>query len=280
MEFTKELLSSLDDEGRNICAYSGEIAHKLAALTPEDFSKFSSRSYYFWINNQRPIPVAVIVDIMDINRLDSINIESFSVSGGNKMILPDEGSLDFHYFLGLLLGDGCLIRTKKSGNRCTYLAQITFRYRKDAENILPIAQRLFGVRPTILKGTGRCYNLFIHSKPLIFILHKRYQIPMGLKYDSICVPNVVRDATDNQKIAFIKGVFESDGNIYNYKNRKGVQIRQKSLYFLNQLKGLLDDVGIVFNKPYSDKANNSWVLWSSKKELVGNFINKIIDFRV
>ena len=280
MEFTRELLAELNDDGKNICAYSDEISNKLADYIPKDFLKFSNRSYYFWKNKQRPVPLNIILTLMNDNQLDLINIKSFSVGGGNKMVPPDEKSLDFHYFLGLLLGDGCLIRTKKSGNRCTYLVQITFRYRKDADNVKPIAKRLFGVKPTILKGNGRCYNLYIHSKPLILILHKFYQIPIGLKYGSICVPNVVREANEKQKIAFIKGVFESDGNLYNYKNRKGVQIRQKSLYFLNQLKCLLDNVGIIFNNPYYDKANNSWVLWSSKIALVGNFINKIIDFKV
>ncbi len=32
--------------------------------------------------------------------------------------------------------------------------------------------------------------------------------------------------------------------------------------------------------PYYDKANNSWVLWSSKKSLVNTFIKKINSFSV
>ena len=78
----------------------------------------------------------------------------------------------------------------------------------------------------------------------------------------------------------MKGVFDSDGNLYLHRGRRSIQLRQKSKDFLFELFNLFKEIGIEFNNPYYDKANNSWVLWSSKKELVDNFINKIIDFKV
>jgi intein/homing endonuclease len=76
----------------------------------------------------------------------------------------------------------------------------------------------------------------------------------------------------------LKGVFDSDGNSYNHRNKLCIQLRQKSESFIRELKRLFEKIDIKFRNPYKDGANNSWVLWSSKKELVDNFINKIIDF--
>ena len=82
------------------------------------------------------------------------------------------------------------------------------------------------------------------------------------------------------KISFLKGVFESDGNIYLHKETRCVQLRQKSEKFLREIKELFNQVHIDFRNPYYDKANNSWVLWSSKKSLVDNFIKQITDFNL
>lgn len=60
---------------------------------------------------------------------------------------------------------------------------------------------------------------------------------------------------------------------------KAIQLRQKSGRFLEGLNRLLRELNLIFNPPYYDKANNSWVLLSSKKDLVDNFIKNIIDFK-
>ena len=112
------------------------------------------------------------------------------------------------------------------------------------------------------------------------VLNKKYEVPIGKKYNSICIPQLVLNGNKNMKICFLKGVFESDGNIYVHRNNKCIQLRQKSESFLREIKGLFNILGIDFREPYYDKANNSWLLWSSKKELIDNFINKIIDFKI
>ena len=122
--------------------------------------------------------------------------------------------------------------------------------------------------------------LLTHSKPLVLILNKKYQIPIGIKYDTIQIPKMIYIGHGKMKKAFIKGVFDSDGNLYIHRNNKCVQLRQKSQSFLNEMMKLLSSLDLNFRNPYYDKANNSWLLWTSKKSLVDSFINKIIDFKV
>ena len=279
MKFTRNILANLKDSGRNVCIYSNSFSKFLYRYSPDSFSEFSSRLYYSWRGNKRPIPLVIALKIMRDKQLSSINIDSFSVGGGNKVTPPNEKEISFYYFLGLILGDGCLVHAKRGIKKNTYLVQISFRNKTDAENIKRLVKNLFGLSASIYPGRG-CYALCIFSKPLVLILNKKYQIPIGLKYSLIRVPSIMNKANKKMQTAFLKGLFDSDGNIYLHRNKKSVQLRQKAYKFLKQTKGLFKKININFRDPYYDKANNSWVLWSSKKDLVDKFINEIINFKV
>jgi len=279
MELTRDFLRCLKDSGKDICIYSDEISKNLSFYKSNYFSNFSRTSYYFWIKKKRPIPLKIVLNVMNNRKLNKIFIKSFSMNGGNKVSFPKENNLNFSYLLGLILGDGCLIHRDRGENRNTYLIDITFREKDKAEKIGRLIKDLFGINSSIYRGQG-CYDLCVYSKPLVLILNKKYQIPIGLKYGSICVPKLILNGDKKMQISFLKGVFESDGNIYSYRKGKGVQLRQKSESFLREIKELFNLVKVDFRDPYYDKANNSWVLWSSKKDLIDNFIKKIIDFRV
>lgn len=279
MKFTLSLLKNLISRGQEICIFSKQIPSLISKYPSNKFTKFSKRTYYFWKKGLRPIPLSILILIMEEKGIKEINISAFSIKGGNKLIFNSEKEIFFSYFLGLLLGDGCLIHTKKDNNRNTCLVQISFRHKEESEKIKLLCQKMFNISSSIYNGKG-CFNLCIFSKPLVFILNKKYEIPIGKKYSSIKIPKIILNGTSKNKIAFLKGVFDSDGNIYLHRNRKSVQLRQKSEKFLREIYELFKNVGINFNHPYYDKANNSWVLWSSKKELVDNFINKITNFKI
>ena len=279
MKFSIALLKSINKGGQEICAFSDKGIKLLNKYSAKSFSGFSNRLYYFWRRGLRPLPLSVLTKIMRENNLNQIDISWFSIKGGNKLVFDSEKGSSFSYFLGLLLGDGCLIHSKKSNGRNTCLVQISFRKIQEATSVKLLCIKLFNVVPSIYSGKG-CFNLCIFSKPLVFILNERYEIPLGKKYSSLKVPKIVIEGDKKNKISFLKGVFDSDGNLYLHRGRRSIQLRQKSKDFLFELFNLFKEIGIEFNNPYYDKANNSWVLWSSKKELVDNFINKIIDFKV
>lgn len=279
MEFTKNILIDLKDSGKDICIYCDEISKNLCEYNANDFNNFSRTSYYFWVKNKRPVPLRVVLRIMDDKKLNKIFIKSFSMNGGNKIFFLDDRNLNFCYLLGLILGDGCLVHRDRGQRRNTYYIQITFREKEKAEKIGFLTRNLFGVNSSIYVGKG-CYNLCIFSKPLVLILNKKYDIPIGIKYGSICIPKLIFRGNKKMKKSFLKGVFESDGNIYFHRRNKCVQLRQKSNSFLEEIRQVFHELEIYFRDPYYDKANNSWLLWSSKKGLIDNFIKKIVDFKI
>lgn len=279
MEFTNRLLKKLRDSGKDICVFSTEISKLLYNFSYSDFNNFSKRSFYFWRKGKRPIPLNVLLKIMNKNDMTKIKVDYFSVYGGNKIKFANDKSISFCYLLGLILGDGFLCVRKRGIKKNTYFIGIAFREEVEAKEARKMVNYLFDSNSFIYKGRG-CYSLYIYSKPIVLILNKKYQIPIGKKYEIICIPKLIINGNKNMKKAFLKGVFDSDGNLYSHRGRKAIQLRQKSEKFLRELKSLFNDINLNFRNPYYDKANNSWVLWSSRKELIDNFIKKIIDFKV
>ncbi len=280
MRFNKNLLKKFHDNGKNVCAFSDSIISYLNEYSYKDFPDFSTRLYYYWKKGTKAIPLEIILKIMYDNKLNSVEIDSFSMGGGNNIYPPNENGILFYYFLGLILGDGCLIHAKREGNKNTYLIQISFRKKENALKIQKVSKELFGIGGSIYSGR-RYFNLCLFSKPLVLLLHHKYQIPIGLKYNEIRVPNIVKRNPNKKTVkAFLKGVFDSDGNIYRHRKNKCVQLRQKSYSFIDELRQLFVSLDLNFRNPYFDRANRSWVLWTSKKELVDNFINQVITLKI
>ena len=277
MKFTNGTLKNLESSGKEIGIFSKEATRIIKKYPPKNFKNFQSRSYYYWVSGKRAIPLSIILKLMKNKK--SIHIDFFSVGGGNRIKFPDKLSKKLAYVLGLILGDGCLVRSKRGENKNTYYIQISFREKNRAIKTKDVLFELFNISSKVYQGRG-CFNVCSFSKPLVILLNKEYEIPIGKKYNFIKVPEKIKNSSSHNKKFFIKGVFESDGNIYTHRGKKVVQLRQKSGRFLDEIKELLIKEKIEFNSPYKDKANNSWVLWSSKKELVDNFIKKIVNLEL
>jgi intein/homing endonuclease len=278
MWFDKILLKSLKDDGKNVCIFSDELSEILNDYHHNSFN-FSNTLFYKWKSRKKAIPLKVVLKIMDDKGLKKLFVNYFSVGGGNKIKFPRDKDIRFSYFLGLILGDGCLVHRKRGNNKNTYSLRLYINNTKSLNYIKNLITELFNLSPSIYPAKG-CFQVSVFSKPLVMILNKKYQIPIGVKYNLIKIPNLINKGTKIFKIAFLKGIFESDGNLYTYRKAKAVQLRQKSESFIKELSKMFNEVGIEFREPYYDKANNSWILWSSKKQLVDNFIKNIINFKI
>ncbi|MEA3248686.1 MAG: LAGLIDADG family homing endonuclease [Nanoarchaeota archaeon] len=277
MKFTKDLLECLKDSGQGICVFSNQLTNLLLKISKKSFNDFSQRSYYFWKNQKRPIPLNIAIKILTKTKLKFVKIEYFSIKGGNKIKFPEHENDAFCYFLGIILGAGCLIHSIRN-KRNSWSVQITTNSKEKKDYLNKLIWDLFEVE-TAVYNLGTYYNLHIFSKPFVMILNKKYELPVGLKYGFIKVPEIIQKKITWKK-SFIKGVFECDGNIYNYRGKKSVQLRQKSKDFLIGIRKICNDLGIIFNEPYYDRANNSWLLWTCKKSVVDNFIKKISNFKI
>ena len=269
MELSLQELERFDYEYKKLSFYTD--TDFLKNIKPTHLCGFSIRSFYYWKNQERPIPLKVLLLVCKYKKLDKVEITSISLNAGNSIDAPclDE---QFSYFLGFLLGDGCLSISKDKGGKRSYAVRIAIKEKKCLYEMIDLSKLLFGTNVSHCSAKG-CYELCVYSKVLVLFLHVVFQIPIGKKYARIQVPKKLKGY--NQIKYFLKGLMDTDGNIYLHRKKTCFQLRQKSGRFLNEIYDLFHQVDIPVNKPYYDKANNSWVIWASKTATVDKFINEI-----
>ncbi len=276
-----ESTSKLIRGKKEICVfYNDKIFEEVMSnLNPKEIMGISRRSVYYWKQKERPIPVSHLVSICKNNNIEKINLVSLSTNSGNKINLPESNNLSLYHFLGLLLGDGCLcISKERELKRQSYTVRIAVNSKNRINQISRLMESLFGIKPSCHKCKG-CYEVCIYSKALLFFLNTYYEIPIGEKYPLMKVPLRIKNDFDSIRY-FLRGLMDSDGNQYIYRGRLCFQLRQKSGEFLSEVYNLFHKIGMNINGPYFDKANNSWVIWCSKKNIVDKFINEIDALKI
>lgn len=248
-----------------------EFTKLFSLIKVNTFKGVSSRSIYYWKKQERPIPINYFLQICS-DKIINVRIDYLCLNGGSRLKIPQE-TTKFVYMLGLILGDGCLSFNKKWENGGSYTLQITMRAYNEAEEVSRLIREIFDLKSSIYPGRG-CYNVTCFSKALVVFLNGLYSIPIGKKYKDMCVPCLIRDRLDLVP-HFIKGLFDSDGNVYIKRGKRCIQLRQRSKSFIFDVLLLFNKLSIGIKGPYYDKANNSWLLWSNKKEVVKAFDDKI-----
>lgn len=122
---------------------------------------------------------------------------------------------DISEFLGWHLGDGC-ISINNRYSEYTLTGDIIEEYPFYKDIILPKFNKIFKKelkKPVQLKkykSVGVC-GIYIFNKKFISFLQKKYNLTHGKKIN-ISVPDIIR--TKEQKINFLRGLFDTDGSIY------------------------------------------------------------------
>ncbi|MCK5342806.1 MAG: hypothetical protein KAR20_05350, partial [Candidatus Heimdallarchaeota archaeon] len=78
-------MKSLVDSGQEVCIFSKEASILFSDFSRNDFNNFSTRSYYLWKNQERPIPLSAVIKIIEKLNLKNLEVEYFSTKGGNKI---------------------------------------------------------------------------------------------------------------------------------------------------------------------------------------------------
>jgi len=129
---------------------------------------------------------------------------------------------------------------------------------------------------------GNCKELdFYHQRPVNFLIN------IGLKKarsDGKEIPKTILESPKPIVAAFLQGLFEGDGSITVYKDKrnggKAIELayHSKSKTLIKQLKILLLNLGIVTTHPYTDKRNGCFKLIISGAHNIQTFKNEINFF--
>jgi hypothetical protein len=296
---------SIGNDRKPICMHgTGQILVEMHAVLRRflkgGFVKFieeqlncSSRAYYYWLQNKKPIPITKAKNLVDLwhnltNAGESSNIEmwdrfyrecsGFSVDGGNFIMLPKAATPDFAYFIGALFGDGCIYShtVKGSHKKTRYGIQITDESRDHLVNLVSKIKSVFKIESvTLRKGDGNYYNLIINSKVIHTFLRNVISMPVGKKKGKLTVPKFIENDRD-LAVAFLRGLFDADGGM-SRAPKPSLILSQSDPRFLEKIQRILGGLGISIGGVYTSGARKGNELRSFRRETINKF-NKIIGF--
>ena len=185
------------------------------------------------------------------------------VTRRSKTMIPPMNE-DIAYLIGVITGDGTIIKSKRNRGGFHYILKIT----SDSENCLEYLNYLFnlhfGIQGRIVRDERKnhTYNLVIQNAAVFW-----YFVLSGLsigKKIRIKVPVLIK--TKKLKLNYLAGLVDTDGHV----KYKRIQLKQKDRLFLKELYTILNRFNMNCNKPkvnYTDLKPFYYIRFDNKLPL-------------
>ncbi len=158
--------------------------------------------------------------------------------GGIKTNLIKQIDEDLSYLVGFITGDGCcpyVFRDSKKDYR-DYKITISKEDKNCIYRVSNMINDLFGVetKPFKNRHEPNLWQLYFKSKYAYRLMTRIFELPEGKKAKIVKMPKLIKQYSEKNKLAFIKGLVDSDGCIHIYRH----MTRKKSgkVYHYSRLK--------------------------------------------
>ena len=214
------------------------------------------------------MPFKHIETLCKIAQFDVVQFSSLPLTNmpqcGEKIIKVPAQSRQLAEFLGLIAGDGCIVKS-------TYSTYVTCGAELDYDYVLnivrPMFEELFEVSPHIRKQNG-ALHCWVNSKRLFNFILEKCNFPVGQKKNNLNVPSWISGKKE-YSIAFLRGLFDTDGGVHrHHKNSIQLGFTSASPKFLKQVYVLL--INLKLNPRLGEKD-----IWIFQKEKVNLFFKTI-----
>jgi DNA-binding transcriptional regulator WhiA len=167
-----------------------------------------------------------------------------------KIIIPKMISEDLAYLCGVFAGDGSInFREKKN----EYSLKCVGNPKDEKEFYLEVIDQkfknVFGLSLNMkLHDSETTYGFSIYSKDLYYFLTEKIDLPSGLKYDKLAIPEIFLKEK-RLTLAFVRGVFDTDGCISFKKRYRDypyypvISLSSKSSKFIIEISNVLKNLG-------------------------------------
>lgn len=181
----------------------------------------------------------------------------------NDLIIPSLITEDLAYLCGIFAGDGSI---NYRSNKSEYSLKCVGNPKDEKElyhNVInPKFINIFGKSLKLrLLDSKTTYGFIIYSKQLYNYLTQIIGLPSGVKYSKLSIPDIL--LKDKKLIlAFIRGVFDTDGCISFKKRYKNVpyyptiSLSSKSSKLIGQISGFLKELGFRVVEMYDYKVKD------------------------
>jgi len=164
----------------------------------------------------------------------ALNIQPIHIHGAIRYQYPDRLTPGFAYFLGLLIGDGSLTYKKR--------VQITTADDFIAQKFCHIAKEAFGYDPFASEKKGTVAKDYVITSVDIRQFMKQIGLDYVHSYEKE-VPPIIRQAPKEIVVAFLQGLFDTDG--YADKRYGNIELMSTSYRLVHQVQLLLLNLGII-----------------------------------
>jgi hypothetical protein len=248
----------------------------------------SSTMIYAYKNNRKAISVQMLYKLLllwkgqckktdyDVQKKwqQLFELDDWKLSTHSKhhdVQLPKHITPKLSYFMGWFVGDGHM---NEAGS---YLIKISEKSTYQLNHVLrPLFIDLFSVNPPIFRRYMGGFALQVGCKPLYRFIKNVLKLKVGV------IPEIVWQFDSTNKIHFLMGVFDSEGHVIPTSPNHRVVISQSDLDFLNDVRKLFLDVGIIFLSPV--KHTSKLGIWHSiqirKKSDLLKFCSKARSYHV
>lgn len=184
-----------------------------------------------------------------------------------QIVVPKFISVELAELVGILIGDGHVaIEREKSNKAVGYRVGVSANADTDSEyifgHVLPLFKKLFNAKPYVRRRRGRELEIMFSSKVMTTYFINTFQIPNNKS--NVDVPDVIKLSNEEHVIAFLRGLFDTDGSLSIKKKYRNsayypvINFSTKSPNLFESVKTILKTRGFVFsanarNKP--DKRN-------------------------
>jgi intein/homing endonuclease len=180
------------------------------------------------------------------------------------IIIPTTISEDLAYLCGIFAGDGSIGYRRKKNEYCLKVVGNPKDEKEFYHQIIgPKFKKVFGVYPKMKYHDSKTtYGFSVYSKSINNYLNKVIGLPSGVKYPTLRIPEIFCKEK-KLVIAFIRGVFDTDGCISfkkghkTYPNYPVINLTSKSSVFIKQISKFLSDIGIKFSILYNYNQRDS-----------------------
>jgi len=174
------------------------------------------------------------------------------------IIIPIEITEDLAYLCGIFAGDGSIgYRRKKNEYSLKVVGNPKDEMEFYHQVIGPKFEKVFGILPRMkFHDSKTTFGFSIYSKTIYNYLVNKVGLPSGVKYYSLEIPRIFLN--DRRLIiAFIRGVFDTDGCISfkkgdkDYPNYPVINLTSKSADFIKQISNELNNIGLKYSVSYN-----------------------------
>lgn len=242
---------------------------KITWLEMATILKVNRSMVFFYCNDTCKMPFKHIKKLCritdsNIQNFTSLNMKHMPHCTGKIIREPNHGE-DLAEFIGVLSGDGCIVKSTYYSTYITCDAILDSNY--VLSEVCPMFERLFNTSPKVRVQNGAIHS-YVYSKNLFNFLSKSCLFPIGKKKNKLNIPSWISRRKD-YSIAFLRGLFDTDGGFHkHHENSAQIGYTSYSPSFLRQIYELLYKLN--FN-PRLGKED----IWIFEKETISNFFEVI-----